>query len=126
MARGFSNKLEGTIKMNVAIKVRKTRNGDGAIYKLVPPMVLKDKNTETRTVTYVIYQASKKDLVAGFMIFPASTRIESAIPNPEMDNPMDGFVRTTSFNKNWQQRLTAQKAFLWIGYKVQTKKEQAQ
>ena len=112
--------------MKLAIKVRNTRNGDGVIYKLEPPMVVKDKNNQTRTITYVIYQASSKQLVADFMIFPPSTRLESAIPNPDMDNPLDGFVRTTSLNKNWQQRLTAQKAFLNIGYKVQTKKEQTQ
>jgi hypothetical protein len=110
--------------MNKAIKVRKTRNGDGAIYKLVPPKVVKDKNDQTRTITYVIYEASSKELVGGFMIFPATTRLESAIPNPEMENPIDGFVRTTSLKQFWQQRLTAQKAFLNIGYKVQTKKEQ--
>lgn len=93
---------------NMAIKIRKTKDGEGTIYKLEPPM-----NTEGGAVEYVIYKhLPVKSVIDGFMAWPAVTSLIAAVQTET------GYkTKYALFARSYEnQKLTAQKMLSQIGY----------
>ncbi len=94
---------------NTAVKIRKTKDGEGTIYKLEPSLV-----TENGTVEYVIYKKLEQRNLFDLISLPATTTLIACVQTEK------GFKRQYDlFNRIYEyQNITAQKAFGLIGYSV--------
>lgn len=92
-----------------ATKVRKTKDGEGTIYKLEPALTV-----ENGTVEYIIHKYIPSELVVEFLRLPEVTLLVACVPTEK------GFgQRRTLFSREFHFiGRTAEKAFHLIGYTV--------
>lgn len=96
--------------IGTATKVRKTKDGEGTIYKLEPALTV-----ENGTVEYIIHSyIPSRDLYDGFIVLPQATILVACVPTDK------GFGRRFGlFARDFQLRkLSAEKALHLIGYTV--------
>jgi hypothetical protein len=101
---------KGDTMPNTAIKIRKTKKGNGTIYKLEPALVV-----EYGVVEYVIYECISNSQTYGGMISPVKvTTLVACVPSESgYDTKRELLSRRYDGKK-----LSAQKAFTQIGYTV--------
>lgn len=95
---------------NTAIKIRKTKDGSGTIYKLEPALVV-----ENGEVEYVIHNCISNSETYGGMISPVRVTLVTACAPSET-----GYKKnSTLFSRRYDgKKLSAEKAIGLIGYTI--------